>query len=196
MAAAKVTLVKVMTYRGDPNEEWSNSYHLDAAPADRAGWVTLVEALAALERHVYNAGSVITRAAVYDDGDNPATYVLSAVAEGFALAGDYPVTGVSFFAGDQADTIGWDTGLRGSSGKPIWLRKYFHGGVERSDLPDSLPNDFIAVLQTFGNALKDTAIDAGIHFADKNGRRPDGPARVDPYSTTRTLKRRGRRPTS
>jgi hypothetical protein len=195
MAAAMVTLVKTMTYRGDPLEEWSNSYHLDAAPASRADWVTLVIALATLEKTCYHSGNTITKALVYDDSDNPATYSLDAVTDAFHFAGTASVSSAWWMAGDQAATVGIDTGLNGLSGKPIWLRKYYHGGVLVTSTPDSLASGYITALSTFAGGLVSTAIVTGIHFADKAGRRPDGPVRVDPYSTTRTLKRRGKRPT-
>lgn len=195
MAAAKITIVKKFTYRGDPLEEWSNTYHLDAVPATRTAWKSLAVALAGDEIPCYTSACTIVRALVYDNGDNPATYVFDAAVEGFDYNGSLSTTGVSVFAGDQASTFGIDTGLTGSTGKKIWLRKYFHSGVESTGAPDSLPTGYKTALTTFATLLLSTAIDGSIHFADKNSRRPTGSVRVDPWSTTRTLKRRGRRPT-
>jgi hypothetical protein len=192
-----ITMIKVFTYRGDPLEEWSNSYHLSDHPADRAGWASLAHGMGFLEQHCYTNASQIKRALCYDDSDNPVTFTLDgAIDGGFDYTGIASLTGGAPFAGDQAATVAWDTGLRGSTGKPIYLRKYFHGGVEAAGAPDSLQATYLAALEDFCDALLSTPIDGTIYFADKNGRVPDGPRRVDPWSTTRTLKRRGRRPTS
>jgi hypothetical protein len=194
VAAAGITIIKKFSYRGDPNEEWSNTYHLTAAPADKAAWVSLLLALGGMESNCYSAGSTVIRALCYDDTDNPATYTLSAPGDFTAFTGGAPSTSGNNFAGDQAATVGWNTGNVGSTGKAIWLRKYFHDGWESSSDPDSLSTSYASLLATFAGDLLTTAIDGSIFFADKTGARPDGPARVDPYSTTRTLKRRGKRP--
>jgi len=194
MAAPMITIIKKFSYRGDPLEEWSNSYHLTAAPANKAAWVTLLLALGGMESNCYSAGSTVIRALCYDDSDNPVTYTLTAPGDFTAFTGGAPSTGGTNFAGDQAATIGWNTGDKGSTGKDIWLRKYFHDGWESSSDPDNLSTSYASLLATFGGDLLTTAITGSIYFAKKDGSRPDGPVRVDPYSTTRTLKRRGKRP--
>ncbi len=193
MAAPMMTIIKKFTYRGAP-EEWSNSYHLNDHPADRAGWVTDVGNMAFREQPLYTADCVVDRALVYNDASNPATFVFDAATEGFDFAGALDGSTGHIFAGDQAATVGWETGILGGSGKMIWLRKYFHNGTEHDTVPDELSAVYAAALAAFGASLLGDALPSGFFYADKNGRRPDGPVHVDPWATTRTLKRRGKRP--
>src|SRR6266576_5818486 len=67
-----LTIIKRFTYRGDENEEWSNTYHLSGAvPADSAAWDDLFGLVAANEKQVYPPTTLITRAYGYDsDADN------------------------------------------------------------------------------------------------------------------------------
>ncbi len=194
MAAAQITLIKEFLYRGLP-EEFSNSYHLDSFPDNRGNWVDLVEALAVLELEVMHSGVTYKRALVYEDSDHPAIWTIVFADEGGEPVGNLGGIGAEQAAGDQAAVVSWRTGLVGSSGKPIWLRKYFHGVWTKppTDM-DFISDDQNAALVTFGEALRTTEITAAHYFADKNGRRPDGPERVDEFITTRTLKRRGKRP--
>jgi len=197
MAAAMITLVKKFTYRGNPLEEWSNSYHLDSTPPDLTAWKAMCGSsyLGGMETTLYTASTTLIRALCYEDSDNPATYVLDLVALGLSATGSLATTGLSRFAGDQAATVGIDTGLTGSTGKKIWLRKYYHDGVEITATPDSLGAAYVTALGAMATYLLGTALHGTVYYADKNGRRPTGLGRVDPYSTTRTLKRRGKRPT-
>src|ERR1044072_6383014 len=70
-AACGITLVKKFTYRGDANEEWSNTYWFDGtAPATQSEADSMARALAAKEVTVFLGTSQIVRAYVYDD-DSP-----------------------------------------------------------------------------------------------------------------------------
>jgi len=189
-----ITLIKEFTYRGNP-EEFSNSYHLDSVPASRGDWVDLVGALGSQERTCVSGAVTYKRGLVYDNSDHPALYTIVYADEGGEFTGDLIGTEGDVTAGDQAAVVSVNTGLVGSSGKPIWLRKYFHSVYELSGTDvDSLASTTIAALSSFMTNLRDSEIQSGHFYADKNGRRPDGTVRVDEFVTTRTLKRRGKRP--
>lgn len=194
MAAAMITLVKTFTYRGNP-EEWSNSYHLDGTPADRAAWISLANGLFGDEAQVYGGAVHGARALCYDNSDNAALFTLVCGGELSSVAGVAGAGGNTTMAGDEACVLSWNTGLNGSTGKAIWLRKYYHGAFVQPDPnQDYIGSDTATALTSLGNFLLGNDLGGGVHYADKNGRRPDGPIRVDEFVTTRTLKRRGKRP--
>ena len=194
MAAAGITIVKSFLYRG-VYEEWSNTYHLSAAPSSRANWIALANALGAAESPCMSSSVTYQRALCYADTDNASTYTLYNGSDLTANSGGCSAGSDVHASGDQAAVLSWNTGLSGSTGKAVWLRKYFHGSfVKVYSNQDSISTTLAANLATFGAALLTTAINGSIYFADKTGRRPDGPVRVDSVITTRTLKRRGKRP--
>lgn len=194
MAAPGFTLIKEFTYRGDAHEEWGNTYHVHDTPADPATWRTIVDALIALEREVYTDVVTILRAICYEDteADSVYTYHLADFAgtvPGALVVGD----GGHTMSGDDALWVGWDTGKRNSKSKPIWLRKYFHDAHVAASQIDQTDPDQLAALGTFATAAVTPAGDwPGL--TDPEGDAPTGGSRTSSFVTTRTLKRRGRRP--
>jgi hypothetical protein len=193
MAAAGITLIKTFTYRGAP-EEWSNTYHLDGHPTTDADWRTAVDDLISYEKSCYSPRTEVVRALCYEDtdADSVYTYILADFAGN--VPGILPADSGPVAPGDCAVWVRWNTGLRSSSGKAIYLRKYFHDvmsqGVPNEDLVEV---DNRADLQTFALNMLTAEFDVH-HLADSSGRRPDGPGLAGTYITTRTLKRRGPRP--
>jgi hypothetical protein len=127
-----ITLVQQMLYRGDANEEWSNTYHFrDAPPSSDSAWLTAVTSLATQVKTVVPTTGHIVRAYGYDSDDDHAHAVYSKdwLAEAAPIAGTYSTFGTDFpLAGDQAYFIWWRTDRRNSRGKYIYLRKYLHDG--------------------------------------------------------------------
>lgn len=197
MAAPGVVLVKSFTYRGQP-EEWSNGYHFQGeAPDDNAGWRDLVDALVELEVPIYPPTCSAVRALCYpdysDDHDSIYTYVLA------DFDGNVPGTlsfgtGGTECPGDDAVFVGWKTSALSSKGKPVWLRKYFHPAILDHSTFDAVKDDQANALDAFAPAVVATS-GAWPGLADKNGDAPTDVFRRSVYVTTRTLKRRGRRPT-
>lgn len=196
-----ITLIKKFTYRGDANEEWSNTYHfVSAPPSDDAGWATLVTELAEIEQPVLNAFTTIVRAYGYDSDDDHAAsvYTKDWELDGGALTGTYSFSSGTeeMMAGDQAVLVSWRLAVKNTKGKWIYLRKYLHGGFETLGGPDSVSTAYKAALQTYADALDDGS--TGLHGGLRARTRTDDVTanQVSPYTTTRTLRRRGKRPLS
>ena len=197
-----VTIIKRMTYRGDASEEWSNQYHFTGAvPVDHTAWKALYDALIAQEKTLYLSTCAVVRAYGYDSDADDAVAVDSF--DYLAAAATVPGTASTgtgtYPAGDQAAWVRWKTSRLNTKGKPIYLRKYYHGVPTEEDNPttaDTVAAGWITSAQAFGTKMFDgTFLDARtirsrLHAETILNRG------VSMYITTRTLKRRGKRPGS
>lgn len=195
MAASGVTVVYSFLYRGAA-EEWSQQYHfVGDPPGTDADWISLGSALAALLLPTLASAVTVERMYCYEDTDDDSVYT-------FVLA-DHSVDGAGELVagagnvetpGDSASWVRWKTARTNSNGKPIYLRKYFHGvfcSVAGGDT-DTLSSGYKSALEDFGGAVNDVSGDwPGI--AGPDGVAP-GASAASPFVTTRTLKRRGIRP--
>jgi len=192
--AVKTTLVVVkgMNYRGDLDEEFSNAYSFKAAPpsGDEA-WLTLANDLIAHEKPIFQAGAPFKRVYGYDSDDPNANSVFS---HDFTLDASPPTATGSWaghlFAGDQAACVQWRTSTKNTRGKWVYLRKYLHLGQTELAQPDTLFAGYKTSLETYAAAIQGfwgglTARQAPLSVEEFN---------VMPWVTTRTLKRRGKRP--
>lgn len=195
MAAPGIITVKSFEYR-DAVEEWSNRYHfVGDAPSTDPDWVSLAQSLVALEKAVLPITTSIVRAYCYEDTDDDSVFTIDGVSEGWPLAGTATYTTGSYLApGDSAMWVRWKTARTNSNGKPIYLRKYFHGVIvtPAGGDGDTIQSAQKSALDTFGTAVNDVSGDwPGI--AGPDGVAP-GTSKSSSYATTRTLKRRGVRP--
>jgi hypothetical protein len=143
------------------------------------------------ERAIYQTPVVFVRAYGYDSDDPNAHHVFQ---HDWTIPGPPPAGSGSFtgpvMAGDQAALVEWKTDQLSSRGKPIYLRKYIHHGTVGISGGDSLDTGYKAILQNYADVMK--TFHGGIR-----GRTTSGnvvAALVSPWVTTRTLKRRGKRP--
>lgn len=192
----RLVLIKRMTYRGIATEEWSNAYMLSGAkPADSTAWRAVFDALCAQERTCYTNESSIIGGYGYDSVADSATAVWSVdltVTPNTPLPGTLAQTG-NKIAGDQAAWVRWGLDKFNSKGKRIYLRKYFHSGRVDATNQDTLYSGWTTALNAFGAKLQDGSfLDARV-LTDSHGTALVGHG-VGPYITTRTLKRRGKRP--
>ncbi len=196
------TVVKTFPYRGDLLEEFSNTYHLTGSvPADSAAWRTLFNALVTAEKTVYTSSTHVVRGYGYDSDADDAVAVWSV---DLTVSPESPVAGTlspgtsSHQAGDSAVWCRWKTSRLNSSGKAIYLRKYFHDvfAVDSAGGADAV----VATQKTALNALATKLWDGT--FAESRKITARGHTDVilssgaSSYVTTRTLKRRGKRPGS
>lgn len=196
MATPGVVLIKSFTYRGNP-EEWSNGYHFQGDPPDdNAGWRDLVDALIAIEKPVYPPHVTVVRAICYEDfsphHDAVYTYILADF--GGVVPGTLSVgTGGTECPGDDAVFAGWKTSRVSSKGKPVWLRKYFHPAVLDNTTRDNVYGAQGDALDAYGPAVVASSGDwPGL--AGPDGDAPTDVYRRSAFTTTRSLKRRGKRP--
>jgi hypothetical protein len=188
-----ITLIKSFTYRGAP-EEFSNTYHLDGTtPTDHDGWKTVADDLIALEQPLFNSSVHFVRAYGYEAGHNHADAVIDyETTDGPVLDGTVFFDGAAA-PGDAAMYCGWWDGQYDTRGKKIYLRKYFHGVFLSHAGGDLLFPLQLTHLQTFAEALLTDPISGDLRLVSPQGHAPVN-SRASQYVTTRTLKRRGKRP--
>jgi hypothetical protein len=188
-----MTIVKSFEYRGI-YEEWSNQYHLSGVGADAAAHRAIADDLIALEIACYSERVTVRRVLVYADSDAPSIYTYDLASFAGVVTGELDSTSGVTQAGDAAGWVRWDTGKTSSTGKKVYLRKYFHDPHASSDAtPDTLSASWVTQYQGFGDSML-ADFSGTVHMVDPEGDDPPGPALAGPYITTRTLKRRGRRP--
>lgn len=192
-----LTLIKKFTYRGDTSEEWSNSYALTGStPADSAAWRTLFDALVAEEKKLYPSSCHVVAGYGYDripvTGDHAIWTVDLTVSPNSPVAGTHTMAGDPV-PGDTAAWVRWGLDRFNTKGKRVYLRKYFHAGDKAAVTTDTLDSTYVTALTAFGTKLMDASFAGGRKICDKDGNVPIGSA-VSPFFTTRTLKRRGKRP--
>jgi len=194
--ATGMTLVKKFTYRNDSSEEYSNQYWFTGTtPADTAAWDALFTALTTQEKTLYPSSVSIVRAYGYADDAAHATAVYVKDVSGSAIPGTNAATSSARQAGDAAVWVRWTTSrLSSPGGKRIYLRKYYHPALGSLSDPDGVAVVQYNALNAFGLKMRDGT------FLD--GRTLTAPGHTDvltahkvgDYMTTRTLKRRGKRP--
>lgn len=193
MSNPKVTIVKRFTWRGTA-EEWSNSYSFSGpVPADNTEWLTLCNAIADSEVNCYMSSHAVVTYYGYADGDQPSVFQYD-----FAALGQTPkpgkLTGASGEAPVQGDGAAWVRCLVGQSskGKNVYVRKYFHG-VWNSGDPDTTGTRTVTNLGAHANLMISGNLPGGRKWCSPTGRAAIAPY-VGRFITTRTLKRRGKRP--
>lgn len=193
-----ITLIKQMPYRGNLNEKWSNHYMLTGTtPADATAWRALFDALVLEEKKCYPNQVKVVGGYGYNSVADNATAVWTVdlnVTPNTPVSGTMTGTG-SLMSGDQAAWVRWGLDRFNSKGKRIYLRKYFHGIYLDSSDPDKILAGESTVLAAFGTKLRDGSFSGGRMITDRLGTAVVGAA-ASTWVTTRTLKRRGKRPGS
>lgn len=195
MANKGLKTIKRFTYRGQL-EEWSNLYHFsDALPADAAAWRTLVDAFVAEEKKIFSNMTNIVRAYGYDDTDHPAIFTVDYAALSINNVGTFVPSSGPPLPGDVAATVRWATTKVNSRGRKVYLRKYYHDVYENSGGDrDTLNSSQQGLMQAFAGKLSSGSLTGATFTLCGPDGTDAGAAAVNPYLTTRTLKRRGKRP--
>lgn len=191
-----ITLVKRMTYRG-ADEEFSNTYHFaGSTPATDAAWRTLADAIWDSERTIMHEGVVLVQVYGYVAGNESSVAQLDYRTGAGALPpGTLPrPDGTAKMAGDQAATGRAKVGLS-VKGKKIYIRKYWHGGLIATSNTDNIAPGMLTAIDAHLSLML-----AGGLPGDAEWCAPQGAAGIEPFTspfvTTRTLKRRGKRPSA
>jgi len=195
-----LVVVKRFNYRGDATEEYSNRYILTgSAPATSALWRTLFDALVTAEKVVYPLNTNVVRGYGYATADDDATAVWSVdltVSPNTVVPGTLTTSSNPQMPGDSAVWVRWKLDRTNSKGKYIYLRKYFHPAYNtQTTNGDGVLGAQITALNLLGSKLEDGSFLDGRKVTDKYGTNVIGHG-ASLYVTTRTLKRRGRRPPS
>lgn len=187
--------VKSFTYRDQP-EEFSNRYHFNGAMPDTwLNWKIFMDFLNAEERKIYTNDVTIVRGYGYVNDDSPAVAVIDyTVPPATVVPGTLAHTDQPKAPGDIAATVRWETGQLNSRGRKIYLRKYYHGVVLDFADFDKLDGNQKAAINTLAGVLTNGTMPGGAVLAGPHGVTA-GAHLVNQFVTTRTLKRRGKRPT-
>lgn len=189
-----ITLVKSFDYRGLP-EEWSNTYHFTGGPTldNDTTWRDLAVSIWNEERTVMTTRTKLVRAYGYEAGNDHSVSQIefTGMAEN-DLNGTNDAEG-AIMAGDQAAMIRARVGSS-STGKKVYIRKYYHdvplvgAGGDRIH-PNAMPE-----LESLAQRLIDGNVGDEWRWCGPQGAAATN-AFASPWVTTRTLKRRGKRPT-
>lgn len=196
--ATGLILVKKFNYRGDAEEEWSNRYWFTGLiPASDAEWEVLADTIKITELACYSPGSAVVRAYGYNNSDphSPTVWVKDYEATGAPAAGTLTGSaGALLMSGDQAGMTSWRTNRRNARGKWIYLRKFFHDGFISPADTDTLDGGTLAAYGAHTLKLMNGTLPNGriVRSAKQDETITHGEA--SPWTTTRTLKRRGKRP--
>lgn len=191
-----LTVTKSFPYRGDVTEEFSNTYHFkNAPPTTTAQWDGIRQSMVTAEQALFPASVKWTRVYGYNSNDPNAHHVYAFDYGAAGPPGAYIPSPADehLMAGDQAVCLAWKTDRLNSRGKPIYLRKYFHSAYTRLVDPDAVTGEWI----NKGNAFGAGAVSIQTVWGGLRSRSTDDNVvsfEVLPWVTTRTLKRRGKRP--
>jgi len=190
--------IKEFTYRGS-DEEWSNTYVFDGtAPVGFAAWEAFADDWATDEASILPATVDIVKFYGYADADpdsSPAYVHDWRVPPSGPRAGTFSMTGRLALPGDSAAWIRWSTGRLSLKGKKVFLRKYYHPAIVTSgESVDEVAAGWITAAEAFAQDLIDGTGAAGVTLADPHDGETPVEMGVAPFVTTRTLKRRGKRP--
>jgi hypothetical protein len=186
VAAPGLVVVFSFTYRGG-REEWSQKYHLDSDFSDAADFIATADAFKTAVLPVVFSDVHVERIYGYHNTDNPSDYSRIYTSSN---AGTFSMSGLHQEPGDSAVWIRWDTERRSSTGRRIFLRKYFHPAIGASSGdPDVVASTWITAAGTFATAATGTGWHSK-HLAGPDGLVPGGGNSASIYTTTRTLKRR------
>ena len=192
---ASIVLVKAFTYR-DKYEEFSNRMHFTGlVPNDEVGWKELADTLIAIEKHVYPPAVSFVRAYGYKAGtEHSIAQIDYTIPPATVVHGDYATdTNDRGCPGDVAATVRWYTGEVNTRGKKIYCRKYLHAVFSTSADSDELSPKQSTAIQDWAALLVSGTLFGTWKYSGPQGAQLH-PPEVDKYLTTRTLKRRGRRP--
>lgn len=202
-----LTVVKRFTYRGDATEEYSNTYWLTGTvPADDTAWRALFDAMVVSEKQVYPSSVTVVRGYGYADNQghfgprpagtevSPSVWTRDLVAAAATVAGTLAVTSEIRCPGDAAVWVRWKTS-RLNKGKAIYLRKYFHPAYAASaGAFDQIANAQRDALLLHAAKMWDGTFISGRKITAAGSTDVIVGANHSPYVTTRTLRRRGKRP--
>lgn len=194
-ATPSLTIVKKFTYRL-ASEEWSNTYHFSGGtPADDTHWKALADAVIAGEVACYTNATSVVRAYGHVPGTNHAVWTYDYFSAGSTVPGTASASGSEQqVSGDVAGILQWKTADYTSRGKRIYLRKFFHDPFSKgTNHEDELSATSSGNYAAFGASWVTGFISSTYKIAGPNGAAGSSPV-ASKWLTTRTLKRRGRRP--
>lgn len=197
-AATGLVITKKMVYRDEQAEAWSNKYWLSGpVPSGPTAWRSLLDAMVLHEKTCYTPQVHVISAYGYAD-DTPGAISVWSVdleAEGATVPGTLTAAQGIQYAGDQAGMIEWRTERKNTRGKWIYLRKYFHGGITHYTAPDEIAPETLAAYEAWAQMLVSVSPQLEDRYLRSQKQLEQFTETIaSKWITTRTLKRRGKRP--
>jgi hypothetical protein len=194
-AIVGLTVIKKFQYRG-VDEEFSNRYYFSGSvPSSDSAWHTLFDALVAEEKKLYMNTVAVVRGYGYDDDDEDANNVWSIDLSTAPVVGTLTSGAGQPLSGDTANWVRWTTSRLNSKGKRIYLRKYFHPAIAQStSAVDTAATGWRTAAIAFGTKLYDGSFADARTIRSRTHTETITAAYASVHTTTRTLKRRGKRP--
>jgi hypothetical protein len=190
-----ITLVKQFTYRGAP-EEWSNTYHFKGCPTPSTDteWAQLARDIWEEEKPILRGTTHLIKAYGYAAGNDHSVAQIDMTLNNDPndLQGTNGGEGIEP-PGDVAAWIRAKVG-QSSTGKKVYIRKYFHDVPLGGTGGDRIHPLTVPVMQAFAEHLTNGTFANGFTWCGPQGADPSEPF-APIWVTTRTLKRRGKRPT-
>lgn len=195
--ACEIVIVKSFPYRGNVLEEYSNGYKLSGdPPTTNAAWRSLFDLIVAQEKTLYASSTKVIKGYGYnsfDENRNAVWTVDLRVLPDVVVAGTYVIGSESFGPGDTANWVRWGLDRLNSKGKRIYLRKYFHPAIFSGGTPDVTSATWRTAAAAFGQFMRGFSTNPARAITDELGTNViNHMASIN--TTTRTLKRRGKRP--
>lgn len=191
-------IIKEMDYRERTDEEWSSIYWLTGGiPLDDNAWLALANEIVTAEKECYASSSKVIRAYGYNDNteDRYAVWAYDWKLQAAPIPGTLTsAAGEKLYAGDQAGMVWWRTTRRNSRGKWIYLRKYFHDGFTSSADHDQIGGATNQAYTQFGLKMSNGSLSNGRIIRSQTQDEVITRTEASQWVTTRTLKRRGKRP--
>lgn len=195
--AVGIVITKQFAYRDSLSEQWSNKYWLSGAPpSDDTAWRLLFDDLVNKEKVCYYSSCHVVGGYAYNDNADGAQSVWSVdlAALDQEVPGGIVTSSGKPMAGDQAGMLQWQLARKNSRGKWVYLRKYFHAGFCDNANPDRLDTGTKNNYANFGAQLVNGQVLGGRYLVSQKGGESIQAVQASDWVTTRTLKRRGKRP--
>lgn len=191
---ASITLIKRFSYRG-VNEEWGNTYHFTGTtPVNAAAWKALADAIIAEEKKLYTSLTSVVRVYGYEpSNENSVAQIDYTITPLAIVPGTKTTAGGARTSGDQAGVLKAWTGETSTRGKKVYCMKYFHDALANSGNQDALAATDITAYNAFGAFMIGGTLPGSARWSGPQGATLNTPVAL-PWITTRTLKRRGKRP--
>jgi hypothetical protein len=153
------------------------------------------------EKTLYLGGAAVVRSYGYDsDADNAvAVWSYDYLAAAASVPGTITTGSGSYPAGDQAGWVRWKTSRFNTKGKAIYLRKYFHAipiDVPTAGTTDKILPAWTTAANAFATKMTDGSFVSGRLITARGHSDVIVSHAASTWITTRTLKRRGKRPGS
>lgn len=190
MALMGISITKSVPFQG-VGERFSNVYHYEHPVADEAVAAAFIQRLVDIETFLHSPIVSFVEGRVWSAGGTPAENQT-------ILIQDLNAVGIAdtdpHMYRENCWVMSWKTGRPSATGKPVHLRKFFHGQSQYAAVPiedvtngqQPLPAAGVAFLQDAANNIQNLVVSGGTHpLTAPSGRKAVNAAKIDPFLQSR-----------